>query len=150
MRTVIQRVKRASVSINGEITSQIEQGLLILIGIEDRDTKEDVEWLVKKIINLRVFDDEDGVMNRSVIEIDGEIMLVSQFTLLASVKKGNRPSYIKASKPLIAIPLYEFFHQETASQLGKRVATGVFGADMQIELINDGPVTIWIDSHNKE
>jgi D-tyrosyl-tRNA(Tyr) deacylase len=150
MRTVIQRVKRASVSINGKITSQIEQGLLILVGIEDRDTKEEVEWLVKKIINLRVFDDEDGVMNRSVIEIDGEIMLVSQFTLLASVKKGNRPSYIKASKSLIAILLYEFFRQETASQLGKRVATGVFGANMQIELINDGPVTIWIDSHNKE
>jgi D-tyrosyl-tRNA(Tyr) deacylase len=125
-------------------------GLLVLTGIEDRDTKDDVEWLVKKITNLRVFDDEEGVMNRSVIEVNGDIMVVSQFTLQASVKKGNRPSYIKASKPLIAIPLYEYFCQETALQLGKKVATGIFGADMQIELINDGPVTIWMDSQNKE
>jgi D-tyrosyl-tRNA(Tyr) deacylase len=122
----------------------------VLLGIEDRDSKEDIEWLVKKITNLRVFNDEEGVMNRSVLEIGGEIMVVSQFTLQASVKKGNRPSYIKASKPLIAIPLYEFFCQETATQMGKKVATGVFGADMQIELINDGPVTIWMDSQNKE
>jgi D-tyrosyl-tRNA(Tyr) deacylase len=150
MRTLIQRVERASVSINGENTSQIGKGLLILIGIEDRDSQEDAEWLAKKITALRVFDDEEGVMNRSVTEVGGEIMVVSQFTLHASVKKGNRPSYIKASKPLIATPLYEYFCKETAIQLGKKVETGVFGANMQIELINDGPVTIWIDSQNKE
>jgi D-tyrosyl-tRNA(Tyr) deacylase len=150
MRTVIQRVEQASVSIKGKIISHIEKGLLVLIGIEERDTKEDVEWLVKKIINLRVFNDDEEVMNRSVIEIDGEIMIVSQFTLQASVKKGNRPSYIKAAKPLIAIPLYEYFCQKTSFELGKKVATGIFGSDMQIELINDGPVTIWIDSQNRE
>ncbi|MDR1556672.1 MAG: D-tyrosyl-tRNA(Tyr) deacylase [Tannerellaceae bacterium] len=150
MRTVTQRVKRASVSTEGEIISQIGKGLLIFVGIEDGDTKEDIEWLAKKISNLRIFNDENGIMNRSVIETNGEIMIVSQFTLQASVRKGNRPSYIKASKPLIAIPLYESFCQKTALQTGKKVATGRFGADMQIELINDGPVTIWIDSKNKE
>jgi D-tyrosyl-tRNA(Tyr) deacylase len=150
MRTVIQRVKQASVSIEGKIISNIGKGLVIFIGIEDRDTKEDIEWLAKKIINLRVFDDNKGVMNYSVTEIDGEIMVVSQFTLQASVKKGNRPSYIKASKPLTAIPLYKYFCQKTAYELGKKIASGIFGSYMQIELINDGPVTIWIDSQNRE
>jgi D-tyrosyl-tRNA(Tyr) deacylase len=150
MRTIIQRVKRASVSIKGEIISHIENGLLIFIGIEDRDTKEDVEWLVKKIINMRIFNDEEGIMNHSIIETGGEIMIVSQFTLHASIKKGNRPSYIKSSKKLIAKPLYEYFCQETTLQLGKKTAAGVFGADMQVESINDGPVTIWIDSKDKE
>jgi D-tyrosyl-tRNA(Tyr) deacylase len=150
MRTVIQRIKQASVSINGESKSYSGKGLLIFIGIENRDTEKDIEWLTKKITNLRIFNDETGVMNRSIIEIDGDIMIVSQFTLHASVKKGNRPSYIKASKQLIAKQLYEKFCQEIAIQLGKKVSTGVFGADMQIELINDGPVTIWIDSKIKE
>ena len=142
-------MKQASVSTDGKIISQISKGLLILVGIEDGDTKDDVEWLTKKISNLRIFNDKEGVMNCSVIEIDGEVMIVSQFTLQASVKKGNRPSYIKASKPLISIPLYESFCHKMALRLGKKVATGIFGADMQIELINDGPVTIWIDSKNK-
>jgi D-tyrosyl-tRNA(Tyr) deacylase len=150
MKTVIQRVKQASVSTNGQIISQINKGLLIFVGIEDGDARDDIKWLAKKISNLRIFDDEDGIMNHSVKEIDGEIMIVSQFTLQASVRKGNRPSYIKASKPLISIPLYESFCQETTIQLGKKVATGIFGANMQIELVNDGPVTIWIDSKNKE
>jgi D-tyrosyl-tRNA(Tyr) deacylase len=150
MRTVIQRVKQASVSTEGEIISHIEKGLLVLIGIEDRDTKEDIEWLVKKIINLRIFNDDKGIMNCSTIEIDGEIMVISQFTLLGSVKKGNRPSYIKASNQLFALPLYKYFCQKIACELGKKVATGIFGSDMQIELINDGPVTIWIDSQNRE
>jgi D-tyrosyl-tRNA(Tyr) deacylase len=150
MRTVIQRVRQASVTIDGNVISKIGEGLLIFIGVEDRDTKYDIEWLAKKITNLRVFNDDKGVMNCSVIEINGEIMVVSQFTLHASVKKGNRPSYIKSSKPLIAIPLYNSFCKEIASQLGKNIAAGIFGADMQIELINDGPVTIWIDSQNKE
>jgi D-tyrosyl-tRNA(Tyr) deacylase len=150
MRTVIQRVKQASVSIKGEIISHIEKGLLVFIGVEDLDTKNDIEWLVKKVTNLRIFEDNKGIMNKSVIEIDGEIMVVSQFTLQASVKKGNRPSYIRASKPFVAEPLYEHFCYETACKLGKKIASGIFGADMQIELINDGPVTIWIDSQNKE
>jgi D-tyrosyl-tRNA(Tyr) deacylase len=150
MRTVIQRIKQASIRINEEIISHIKNGLLIFIGIEDRDTKDDVEWLVKKITNLRIFNNEEGIMDRSVIEIDGEIMIVSQFTLHASIKKGNRPSYIKSSKQLTAKPLYEYFCQEITLQLGKKIATGIFGADMQVELINDGPVTIWIDSKNKE
>lgn len=150
MRVVIQRVTRASVTIEGEIRSQIGKGLMILVGIEDKDSREDIEWLTKKIINLRVFDDENGVMNRSVLEIQGEIMVVSQFTLHASTKKGNRPSYIKASKPDIAISLYEGFCAEISGQLGRKVATGEFGADMKIELVNDGPVTIAIDSQNKE
>jgi len=150
MRTVIQRVTRASVAIGGEIKSRIGKGLMILVGIEDKDTQEDIVWLARKIVNLRVFDDENGVMNRSVLEIHGEIMLVSQFTLHASTKKGNRPSYIKASKPDIAIPLYERFCAELRELSGHEVATGEFGADMKIELVNDGPVTILIDSQNRE
>lgn len=150
MRTLIQRVQRASVTIDGEMKSQIGKGLLVLIGIEDRDGQEDIEWLCKKIANLRIFDDENGVMNRSVIETEGEVMVVSQFTLHASTKKGNRPSYIHASKPDIAIPMYEAFCAEMGVQIGKEVQTGRFGADMKVELINDGPVTIWIDSQNKE
>lgn len=150
MKTVIQRVQYASVTIEGTIRSQIGSGLLVLIGIEDRDTSKDIEWLTKKIANLRIFNDENGVMNRSVVEENGEIMVVSQFTLHASTKKGNRPSYIHASKPDIAIPMYESFCAEMGLQLGKEVATGEFGADMKIELLNDGPVTILIDSQNKE
>lgn len=147
---MIQRVQRASVTIDGEMKSQIGKGLLVLVGIEDRDEQEDIEWLCKKIANLRIFDDENGVMNRSVIETEGEVMVVSQFTLHASTKKGNRPSYIHASKPDIAIPMYEAFCAEMGVQIGKEVQTGRFGADMKVELINDGPVTIWIDSQNKE
>lgn len=150
MRTLIQRVQHASVTIDGHIKSQIGKGLLVLVGIEDRDTQEDIEWLCKKIANLRIFDDENGVMNRSVIETEGEVMVVSQFTLQASTKKGNRPSYIRASKPEIAIPMYEAFCAEMGLQIGKEVQTGTFGADMKVELLNDGPVTIWIDSQNKE
>lgn len=150
MRTVTQRVQHASVTIDGQLKSQIRSGLLVLVGIEDRDTQEDIEWLCKKIANLRIFDDENGVMNRSVIEAGGEVMVVSQFTLHASTKKGNRPSYIHASKPDFAIPMYETFCSEMGLQIGKEVATGTFGADMKIELLNDGPVTILIDSQNKE
>ena len=150
MRTLIQRVQHASVTIDGQLKSQIGKGLLVLVGIEDRDTREDIEWLCKKIANLRIFDDENGVMNRSVTETEGEVMVVSQFTLHASTKKGNRPSYIHASKPDFAIPMYESFCAEMGLQIGKNVATGVFGADMKIELLNDGPVTILIDSQNKE
>ena len=150
MRTVTQRVQYASVTIDGQLKSKIGKGLLVLVGVEDRDTQEDVEWLAKKITNLRIFDDENGVMNRSCIESDGEILVVSQFTLHASTKKGNRPSYIKASKPDVAIPMYEAFCQEVSLQLGKPVQTGPFGADMKVELLNDGPVTILIDSQNKE
>ena len=150
MKTVTQRVQHASVTIDGQIKSKIGKGLLFLVGIEDRDTHEDIEWLAKKITNLRIFDDENGVMNRSCIEIEGEILVVSQFTLQASTKKGNRPSYIKASKPEVAIPMYEAFCEEVGLQLGKPVQTGTFGADMKVELLNDGPVTILIDSQNKE
>lgn len=150
MKTVIQRVQYASVTIEGRLWSDIGPGLLVLVGIEDRDTAEDIEWLAKKIVNLRIFNDKNGVMNRSVIEENGEIMVVSQFTLQASTKKGNRPSYIHASKPDVAIPMYEAFCSEVGLQLGKKVATGEFGADMKIELLNDGPVTILIDSQNKE
>lgn len=150
MRTLIQRVQYASVTIDGKIKSQIGNGMLVLVGIEDRDTQEDIEWLTKKIANLRIFDDENGVMNRSVIDVKGEVMVVSQFTLHASTKKGNRPSYIHASKPDIAIPMYEAFCTEMELQIGKEVQTGTFGADMKVELLNDGPVTIWIDSQNKE
>jgi len=150
MKTVTQRVQYCSVTIDGAVKSKIGKGLLILVGIEDRDTQEDIEWLTRKIANLRIFDDEDGVMNKSVQEINGEIMVVSQFTLQASTKKGNRPSYIRASRPETAIPLYETFCNEMGIQLGKKVATGEFGADMKIELLNDGPVTILIDSQNKE
>lgn len=150
MRTVIQRVKYASVTIDGNLKSKIGKGLLILVGIEDRDTQEDIDWLCKKICALRIFDDENGVMNRSVTDIDGEILVVSQFTLHASTKKGNRPSYIKASKPDFAIPMYEKFCDEMSINLGKQVQTGTFGADMKVKLLNDGPVTILIDSQNKE
>ena len=150
MRTLIQRVQHASVTIDGQLKSKIGKGLLVLVGIEDRDTQEDIEWLCRKITNLRIFDDENGVMNCSVIEIEGEILVVSQFTLHASTKKGNRPSYIHASKPEVAIPMYEAFCDEMGLQLGKAVETGTFGADMKVELLNDGPVTIWIDSQNKE
>ena len=150
MKTVTQRVQYASVTIDGQVKSRIGKGLLILVGIEDRDTQEDIEWLAKKITNLRIFDDENGVMNRSCIEVDGEILVVSQFTLQASTKKGNRPSYIKASKPEVAIPMYEAFCEEVGLQLGRPVQTGTFGAEMKVELLNDGPVTILIDSQNKE
>ena len=150
MRAVIQRVTNSSVSINGTIESKIEQGLLILIGIEDLDNQEDIEWLTKKIANLRIFDDENGVMNCSVTEIGGEILVVSQFTLHATIKKGNRPSYIRASKPDFAIPLYESFCNKMSIYSGSEVKTGRFGEDMKVELINDGPVTIWIDTKNKE
>lgn len=150
MRTVIQRVQHCSVTIDGQLKSNIGSGMLVLVGIEDRDTQEDIEWLCKKIANLRIFDDENGVMNRSVIETEGEVMVVSQFTLHASTKKGNRPSYIHASKPDIAVPMYEAFCAEMGLQIGKEVQTGTFGADMKVELVNDGPVTIWIDSQNKE
>lgn len=150
MKTVIQRVKRASVTINGALKSHIGPGMLILVGIEDRDTNEDIDWLAKKIANLRIFDDENGVMNRSVLDTGGEIMVVSQFTLHASTKKGNRPSYIRASKPDKAIPAYQAFCNELSGLTGREVQTGEFGADMQVELINDGPVTILIDTQNKE
>lgn len=150
MRVVIQRVKKANVNIDGKRVSEIDKGLLVLLGICDEDTQEDIDWLTKKIINLRVFDDEKGVMNKSMMESNTDIMIVSQFTLYASCKKGNRPSYIKAAKPEVAIPLYEKFCETTQLMLGKKVATGVFGADMKIELINDGPVTICIDTKNKE
>ena len=150
MRTVTQRVRYASVTIDGQLKSRIGKGLLVLVGIEDRDNQEDIEWMAKKITNLRIFDDENGVMNRSVVDVNGEILVVSQFTLHASTKKGNRPSYLKASKPEIAIPMYEAFCEEVGIQLRKPVQTGSFGADMKVELLNDGPVTILIDSQNKE
>ena len=150
MRAVIQRVTKASVTIEGKIHAAIQNGLLVLVGIEDADTTEDIEWLSGKIVSLRIFNDPDGVMNVSVKDIDGEILAVSQFTLHASSKKGNRPSYIKASKPDIAIPLYEKFVQQLSGDLGKKVQTGVFGADMKVELLNDGPVTILFDTKNKE
>ena len=150
MRVVIQRVSHASVTINGNCKSAIKRGMLILVGIEEADGTEDIDWLCKKIINLRIFDDENGVMNKSVIDTNGEILVISQFTLHASTKKGNRPTYIKAAKPDISIPLYEQFCTELSSLLGKEVATGEFGADMKVELLNDGPVTICIDTKNKE
>ena len=150
MRAVIQRVLNASVTINKKENRSIENGLLVLIGIEDSDTDEDVEWLSGKIVRLRIFADEEGVMNKSVHEINGNILLVSQFTLHASTKKGNRPSYIRASKPEFAIPMYEKVKVQLVKDLGKEIVTGEFGADMQISLINDGPVTIVIDSKNKE
>ncbi|MDL2282074.1 D-tyrosyl-tRNA(Tyr) deacylase [Parabacteroides sp. OttesenSCG-928-G06] len=149
MKTVIQRVKYATVNIGGMEKSRIGKGLLVLVGIEDRDNQDDIEWLTKKIANLRIFDDADGVMNCSVMDVGGEIMVVSQFTLQASTKKGNRPSYIRASKPDVAIPLYEAFCREISRIMGQEVATGEFGADMQIKLLNDGPVTIMMDSQEK-
>ena len=150
MRAVIQRVLNASVTIEKKETRSIENGLLVLIGIEDSDTDEDVEWLCGKIVRLRIFADDEGVMNKSVQEINGNILLVSQFTLHASTKKGNRPSYIRASKPEVAIPMYDKTKVQLVRDLGKEIVTGEFGADMQITLINDGPVTIVIDSKNKE
>ena len=150
MRLLIQRVSEASVSIGRETKSSIKNGLLLLLGIEASDTDEDIEFLCKKIVNLRIFDDENGVMNRSVREIDGEILVVSQFTLHASTKKGNRPSYLRAAKPEISVALYEQFCTSLSALLQKPVQTGEFGADMQVHLVNSGPVTIWIDSKNKE
>ena len=145
MRLLIQRVSAASVTIDGRVKSSISQGLLLLVGFEETDEKEDIDFMCKKTIYLRIFDDENGVMNRSVLDIGGEILVVSQFTLFASTKKGNRPSYIRAAKPDISIPLYEQFCATLSEMLGKPVHTGEFGADMQVQLINDGPVTIWID-----
>ena len=150
MRIVIQRVSHASVTIDGVCKSSIKEGFMILVGIENADTQEDADWLCKKIVNLRVFDDENGVMNKSILDIDGEILVVSQFTLHASYKKGNRPSYIYAAKPDIAIPLYEYFCQALITALGKEIGTGEFGADMKVELLNNGPVTICMDTKNKE
>jgi D-tyrosyl-tRNA(Tyr) deacylase len=150
MRAVIQRVTRASVTIEGQQKSSIENGLLIFLGIEDADTNEDIEWLSAKISNIRIFDDADGKMNLSVKDAKGDVLIVSQFTLHASVKKGNRPSYLRAAKPEIAIPIYEKFIQQMELDLGKKVFTGEFGADMKVELLNDGPVTIVIDTKQKE
>ena len=150
MRVVVQRVKRASVRIGGELHSSIEAGLLILLGVEDSDESSDIEWLVKKCANLRIFDDGNGVMNRSLIDMNGEVMIVSQFTLMASTKKGNRPSYIRAAGHEHAVPMYEAFCRLFSEEISKTVATGVFGADMQVELVNDGPVTICMDTKNKE
>ena len=146
MRVLIQRVKKASVTVNKELISLIDNGLLVFIGIGEEDNSEDIEWLTKKIANKRLFDDENGVMNKSVIDINGDILAVSQFTLMASTKKGNRPSYIKAAKPEISIPLYEQFCTEMEIAINKPIKRGVFGADMQVELINDGPVTIILDT----
>ena len=150
MRVVIQRVTEASVTINHKLKSQIEKGFMILLGIGEEDTAEDIDWLCRKIVALRVFDDENGVMNKSIQEIGGNILVVSQFTLMASTKKGNRPSYIKAARPEISIPLYEKFCCELSKALGKPVETGEFGADMKVALINDGPVTICMDTKNKD
>lgn len=150
MRVLIQRVKEASVTIDNKVISLIHNGLLIFVGITDDDNKDDVLWLTKKIANIRLFDDENGVMNRSVIESGGDILAVSQFTLMASTKKGNRPSYIKAAKPEISIPLYEDFCSEMEIAINKPIQRGVFGADMKVGLLNDGPVTIFIDSKNRE
>lgn len=150
MRLVIQRVLEASVTINGEIFISIGNGLMILVGIEEADNDSDVEWLTSKVVKLRIFDDENGVMNRSVLDVDGEILAVSQFTLHALTEKGNRPSYIRAAKPDISLPLYEKFCNVLQQKLGKTVKTGVFGADMKVALINNGPVTILIDSKRRE
>ncbi|MDQ3682440.1 MAG: D-aminoacyl-tRNA deacylase [Bacteroidota bacterium] len=150
MRTVIQRVTKASVTIDGVIRGRIDDGLMVLIGIEDADTQEDINWLSNKIVNLRVFDNEAGIMNKSVLDINGNILLISQFTLHANIKKGNRPGYIKASKPDVAIPLYEKLIVQLKKDLGKEIQTGIFGADMKVELLNDGPVTIIIDTKNRE
>lgn len=150
MKAVIQRVSQASVTINNEIGAQIQKGLMVLIGIEDADSQEDINWLTSKIANLRIFGDENNVMNLSLKDSDGQMIVVSQFTLHAATKKGNRPSYIKAAKPEIAIPMYESFVKQMETELGKKVQTGQFGADMKVSLVNDGPVTIIIDSKNKE
>ncbi len=150
MRVVIQRVKEASVTIDGQIKSEITEGLLILLCVEDVDTLEDIKWLAAKVVNLRIFGDENGLMNRSVMDIQGEMLVVSQFTLHASTKKGNRPSFLKAAKPDFAVPMYERFVAELAEISSLKVLTGVFSADMKVALLNDGPVTIFIDSKNKE
>ena len=150
MRVVIQRVSHASVTIDGHCKSAIQKGMMILVGIEETDSREDIDWLCKKIVNLRIFDDENGVMNKSILEAGGDILVVSQFTLMASTKKGNRPSYIRAACHETAIPLYEYFCNELSIGLGKQVGTGEFGADMKVELLNDGPVTICMDTKNKE
>ena len=150
MRTVIQRVANASVTVERKVVAEIQKGLLVFVGIEEADTQEDLDWLVTKITQLRIFNDENEVMNLSVQDIDGDVLVVSQFTLHAATKKGNRPSYIKAAKPDIAIPMYERFVKALESKLGKKVPTGIFGADMKVLLLNDGPVTIQIDSKNKE
>lgn len=150
MKVVVQRVSEASVTVEGQKTADIKKGLLVLVGIEDADTQEDIDWLTGKIIKMRIFGDENDIMNCSVQDVDGEIIVVSQFTLHASTKKGNRPSYIKASKPEFAIPMYENFVKALEKEFGKKVQTGIFGADMKVSILNDGPVTIVIDSKNKE
>lgn len=150
MKVVLQRVSQASVTVDSKIVADIKKGLLVLVGIEDADTQEDIDWLVGKIIKIRIFGDENDVMNCSVQDVDGDIIVVSQFTLHASTKKGNRPSYIKASKPELAIPMYENFVKSLEKEFNKKVQTGIFGADMKVNLLNDGPVTICIDSKNKE
>jgi len=150
VRAVVQRVAEASVTINGQIRGAIETGLLLLLAVEEADTPEDIEWLSGKIVRLRIFSDDQGMMNRSVQEAGGDILLISQFTLFASTKKGNRPSYSRAARPEIAVPLYEAFTRKLSEELGKPVQTGEFGADMKVSLVNDGPVTIVIDSRNKE
>ena len=150
MRVVLQRVASASVTVEDKIVGEIQKGIVVLVGIEDADTQEDIDWLVTKITQLRIFGDENGVMNLSVEEVNGDVLVVSQFTLHAATKKGNRPSYIKAARPEIAIPIYEKFVNTLENKLGKKVATGIFGADMKVALLNDGPVTIIIDSKNKE
>lgn len=150
MRIVIQRVSHASVTIEGRVKSEIQKGYLILLGICENDSTEDIDWLVRKVIGLRVFDDENGVMNRSIMDIDGEILVISQFTLFASYKKGNRPSWLRAAKHDISIPLYNEFCTKLSAASGKKVGTGEFGADMKVELLNDGPVTICMDTKNKE
>ena len=150
MRLVIQRVTSASVSIDGEIVGKIAGGLMVLVGVREGDTEADMKWLAQKTVNMRIFDDENGVMNRSVIDAGGEVLSISQFTLNASTKKGNRPSYIRAARPEISVPLYEQFCRELSLALGKEIGTGEFGADMKVELMNDGPVTICIDTKNKE
>ncbi|MCD9576861.1 D-aminoacyl-tRNA deacylase [Flavobacterium soyae] len=150
MKVVVQRVSEASVTVDGQKTADIKKGLLVLVGIEDADTQEDIDWLTGKIIKMRIFGDENDIMNCSVQDVDGEIIVVSQFTLHASTKKGNRPSYIKASKPEFAIPMYENFVKALEKEFGKKVQTGIFGADMKVSILNDGPVTIVIDSKNKE
>ena len=150
MRTVIQRVQRASVTVNGTTVSSIGRGLLLLLGVEAADTDEDVQWLCRKVLGLRIFDDEEGVMNRNILDVGGDIIVVSQFTLMASYKKGNRPSWIRAAGHEHAVPMYESFVEALSQGLGKPVGTGIFGAEMQVELVNDGPVTICMDTKNKE
>lgn len=150
MRVVLQRVSRASVTVDKQVTSKIDNGLLILLGIENEDGQEDIEWLSRKIVNLRIFNDDEGIMNKSLLDIDGDAIVVSQFTLHASTRKGNRPSYLRAAKSEISIPLYEKFVARLQTDLGKKVGTGIFGADMKVDLLNDGPVTIIIDTKNKD